>query len=153
MYDRSKTYMTWILDLSMVFVTRNYRSRQRPHEKAARSISMTTTTTIRQNDSSRRGFIGKVGTLLFASAAGILVKSRAAYATHGGAPSPCVGYGECHCCPNCGDPDPELGCRAFGSTTGCWYVAQDLPICKVWKCCDYPIGGGCICRTLWCNCC
>lgn len=110
-----------------------------------------TVTTIRQNEPSRRGFIGKVGTMLFASAVGSLVKSRAAYATHTGWPSPCYGYGACHCCPNCGDPVPSLGCE---TGTGCWYMLQDIPICKVWKCCDYLDDGvPCICRTLWCNCC
>lgn len=81
-----------------------------------------------------------------------------ARAGHGAAPSPCVGFGECHCCtgPDCCSPGctwpgpPHTHC---GSGTQCWYTCVNVPDPipdELYRCCDWHDPQGdvdhCICR-------
>lgn len=98
----------------------------------------------------RNRFLGMLGGALSALAVRA-VMPKAALAAHGAVPSPCFGYGVCHCCSGaiccesrCSWPADHSHCPGGQQ---CWYVCSGL---YKYQCCDWHCGtcnnGHCICR-------
>jgi hypothetical protein len=101
--------------------------------------------------------LGTLSVALFGLATRMLTP-RPVLAAHGPVPSPCFGFGQCHCCngDNCCQNKCKykkyLGCPSTGQ---CWYSCGPGPQgFGLYHCCDFSSPDGpCICSKKRANAC
>ncbi len=119
------------------------------------SLEMIETLTGSDRRLGRNRFLAILGGGLVAGATKLAITTTPAYAAHGPSPSPCYGFGLCHCCSGSSCCQSECyyhgteGCPGGGQ---CW--STSVPVgggCyDVYYCCDYSVNPNhdhCICRS------
>ena len=99
-------------------------------------------TTVVQTPVSRRGFIGRISTVLLTTSIASVASAKTASADCS-PPVGCYGYPSCSC--------HGGGCGTQHGSC-CWAYTE---YCRTWRCCDVTCADGTlgICKYLVCNCC
>ena len=92
---------------------------------------------------SRRGFIGRVSTVLLSASVASVATAKSASAACA-PPTGCFGLDSCSC--------HGGGCGQTQHGSCCWVYTES---CRTWRCCDVRCTDGKtgICKYLVCNCC